>query len=280
MKLPQESLEELLLRKQMIRQNYMFAFPDRRIPNDELECVWVLSTGRCGTKTVADLLALSPQVFSFHEPQPRIWKLVNEGYQRRGEQRDGALDVVIDAVRRDIIEIANCYEFLYTESNHRFVFFAHELARVFPRSRFIFLYRDMDAVVKSALTRGWYTENDLYKDGRPHPKDGIERDRGQLLAWYWCETNEYILDFLSGIKRDRWRYLPFNDIDTQRVRKIQEIYEWLKVLSPPDQHIWDILKAKLNASPWGCGGRFAWPEYGEREEKIYDGLMGARRVSP
>ena len=45
---------------------------DQVVPVEELEPVFVLSTGRCGTQTMSALAELISDVSSHHEPEPKL----------------------------------------------------------------------------------------------------------------------------------------------------------------------------------------------------------------
>lgn len=49
--------------------------------NDKNVCMFVLSTGRVGTATLAALLGMAKNVFTYHEPRPLLYGLSKFSYE-------------------------------------------------------------------------------------------------------------------------------------------------------------------------------------------------------
>ena len=68
-------------------------------------CVFFLSSGRVGTKTIADLASLSENIIGFHEPKPKLYSLSNICYNTQDENKN--LELLKEAfltARRDLFE--------------------------------------------------------------------------------------------------------------------------------------------------------------------------------
>lgn len=103
-----------------------------------VEPTFVLSTGRCGTKWLTELLGKDHRMRINHDDYPdllRQSRMAYEGYEKNPilfqeilrVARDGYL---LDAYRRNQA---------YVETKHRITFFAHAIRQVYPKARFIHL---------------------------------------------------------------------------------------------------------------------------------------------
>ncbi len=165
-----------------------------------VEPVFVLSTGRCGTRWLTELLRKDSRMRVNHDDYPELLResrLAYEGYFRNPQlfkeilraTRDGYL---LDAYRRNQH---------YVETNHRITFLSYAIQAAYPKSRFIHVYRHPGDFVRSGIRRHWYrgTYNDIC---RPRIADQPAWDAMsaiEKLAWLWNETNEYIEGFIQTI---------------------------------------------------------------------------------
>lgn len=180
-----------------------------------MKAVFVLSTGRCGTMSLARLLNSHPRVIGLHEPLPRLVELSGEAY--RTPEAPWA-KFAIDVARRDYIQEANRQGKIYAETANRLTFFAHAIEDVFPGSLFIHLVRNPCSVIDSGVRRGWY-QGHPWDKGRIRPLGGLWARRwvclspAQKVAWNWVETNRFILNFLSGLPSERKLFLQLERLE-------------------------------------------------------------------
>lgn len=122
-------------------------------PSPDLRPCFIVSTGRCGSKMLARVLALHPQLGAFHEPKP--W-LNTEAYLRWSGRKDPEYaHARLEQKRDDLIEQVDANGLRYIESSH---FLSHVIPDLRDRydARFIHLYRDGRDFVRSGLERDWY----------------------------------------------------------------------------------------------------------------------------
>lgn len=260
-------LKTLQEQKPSLHQVYIEVFPVACLPANSLDCVWALSTGRCGTLTLSQLLDLSPTVIAMHEPMPRLWDLYMESYLR---PNDELYDKIIYTSRIDIVSSMAYLGYAYAETSHRLTFFAPNLKRVFSKSKFIYIRRPMDDVVRSAYLWGWYDPTmDRWVNMRPIPSQRPS-DRANLLAWYWCVVNEFVTEFVASLPKEDWFFLDFEDIKTGNIDRFFEMYDWLGVSRPEEGHIEGVLMQRFNR---GKNKELyhikkTWGEYDEREARL------------
>ena len=254
-----------LTQKRVVKMLYSEVLPQARISIEDMRCAWVLSTGRCGTSTMDGILGLSDGVASFHEPMPRLYELNDRAYVGRHRE---TLDAIVKYSKCDLISAVNVLGAVYAECSHRMTYYAKSLKHVFPTSKFIYVKRSMDEVVSSAYLREWYKPADQFLVGRIKPEMPIE-DRKKLLAWYWCATNTFILDFLETLDRKDWFYLDFDAIKNQDYDTFLRLFEWLEVEPPPLGRIEGVLFAEMNYGP-RVPVEKNWHEYDALEAGIND----------
>jgi hypothetical protein len=160
---------------------------------DIVEPFFVLSTGRCGTKWLTELLRNDCRIHVNHNDYPELLRqsrLAFEYYEKDPHlfqevlraARDGYL---LDSYRRGLI---------YVETNHRITFLAHAIRTVYPRAKFIHLVRHPGRFVQSGIRLHWYSGT-YYDLCRPRILDNTIWDSMtdiEKLAWLWNVTNQYV----------------------------------------------------------------------------------------
>lgn len=174
--------------------------------------VFVLSTGRCGTKLLTQLFNELPAVKAWHEPSPELTYYSRFAFEHWNTMNETeTLRRIVDAARYELVRNAFLLDKVYVETNNRITFYAFALAELYPQSRFIHLVRKPEKVVKSGLARGWYTGHTLYDESRPQPPTLIE-DPEAKIAWLWNETNGFIESFKKSVEAGRLMTVRSEDL--------------------------------------------------------------------
>ena len=261
------------LRRMILTLRNRFVFHKRLISFDEKHpCVFVLSTGRAGTKTIAELLGLSKQVFAYHEPRPLLYGLSRLSHQ----QYDGplvakVLQEAFLAARRDLLDFSLVSGKGYVETSPQVTFLAPAIAAAIPGALFIHLTRNPRDVVRSAMRRKWYegNPNDQY---RISPKEGSEELKSwgaynsfQKNIWLWAETNRWISRFCARLP-GQFLLIRAEDIFDGNEETLEQLYSFLGLAMPPKYRIENLLRKRLNAQ---TKGQFPepskWPEAWNRD---------------
>jgi len=180
--------------------------------------LFILSTGRSGTVTLAQLLNQIPGIEAFHEKPP---ELVPEA--RAYLKGDLPRDQLVALLRNTRKPSASRFE--YAESNQKFSFIIDALREAFPKARYVWLIRNGLEVVSSWAHR---------KNYWPHENKGIwsaHRIRGDEVGamspsqwaglspfgkccWYWAWTNNKIEADLKATDA-KWMLLRLEDLDSR-----------------------------------------------------------------
>lgn len=163
--------------------------------------VFILSTGRCGTKLLTKILSEIKKLDVHHQPYPEFsWhgKYAYEQFDVHPEK----LKLIFDAARYEMIRDTFLNKKVFVETNNRITFFAHQIAELYPNARFIHLIREPVSFVKSGLARNWYSGKELYDEGRiidhNNPQEWAKYTAEEKIAWLWRTTNEFVNDFKKG----------------------------------------------------------------------------------
>ena len=234
--------------------------------------VFVLSTGRCGTKWLSELLRRDRSVRVNHSDYPELLRASRMAFEEYAAEprlyreilraaRDGYL---MDAGRRGMT---------YVETNHRITFFAHAIRQVYPEARFVHLHRHPGEFVRSGIRRQWYSGS--YLDVcRPRLEDDAAWEamgNVERLAWLWNTTNQYIEEFLTVLDEpDRWLRVPAGEMYGEAAEAAR-VCEFVGA-RVGDGEIGSLLGRKINRQRTG-----SMPAYEEWDEPDKAAL---RRLTP
>jgi hypothetical protein len=170
--------------------------------------VFVLGSGRCGTKAIVKMLAGTPDLEAHHE-------YVRYYYQKEAVLFFDGLYSYDDMKNRlkSIYDGASYYSGSKTflDSSHKLVWCAEVLRDTYPKAKYIHLIRDGRKVASSFYNKLNIHQDDANKqyttwsltDGQlptPPPSEKywwpvspvLQYDRWQRICWYWMAMNEII----------------------------------------------------------------------------------------
>lgn len=166
--------------------------------------LFVLSTGRCGTGLLTEILSASPRLRVEHNPKPEL-EYVSSVIHRDNIDKD-ALEIAVLAARFDLYFLDTFLRGkIYVETNNRISFFAPALANLLPNAKFVHLVRNPADFVRSGMRRGYYQEGVVqYQrlDGSNYsPWNTFSRL--EKVTWEWNEINRKIEGFKSNVENER-----------------------------------------------------------------------------
>lgn len=229
-----------------------------KIVHEEARCCFVLSTGRCGTKLLTNLLALSNKVKCEHTPSPELTYFSKLAYER-GLEHKNKFQLGIDMARYELVKDAFLKNQIYVETNNRITFFTPFLAKVFKKSKFIHLVRHPGNFVQSGIRRNWYSGKNSHDAGRIVSYGTLNWNKMtkiEKIAWLWNETNQFIEDFKANIEDvNRVMFVKAEDLFSKAEASLR-IFEFLKVEPPLEKKISKVIKNPINVQKEG-----KFPEY-------------------
>lgn len=215
----------------------------------------VLSTGRCGTMTVARLLQLSSSFTASHEDVTfglRAFQTPCMEAGLRGKQWQ-------KAVLKEQLGANWTKAYLsgkrWCSASHFLTFFAPALAELSRDARFLHLVRDPYEVIRSAVSRGWYNDHpsDVYRPRPPH-NDPSHQDWprwGSLEknCWYWARVNRFALRLREEIGGERVLLLKSEDLFRADGATAATMISFFGGTLPNTSSIVEVLSEKHNAQP-------------------------------
>ena len=225
----------------------------RKIAWDSMTpCVFVLSTGRCGTQTLAALLGLSKRTLSLHSPWPRLGQLSRLAYEQGVLDEGEAFIEAFLIARKNLIQASAIAGKIYTETGPYNTFLAPVIRLALPKTRFIHLVRNPIHVVASAMQRKWYVDNtDDFTRIRPRSVSTIAWDQFNILqknAWLWAETNRWIMDYCDTLPPEQYLRLHAEDIFAGKADTVDQLFSFMSIPNPSQNRIRRVLQNRLNAS--------------------------------
>ncbi len=221
-------------------------------------CIFVLSTGRVGTETLASLCSLASNVFAYHEPVPKIYALSKLGYEYSA---DSVARIILgEAFNLSRVELLN-YSLGnnrgYVETSPQVTFLAPIIAELIPNSRFIHLVRNPKEVVRSGMRRKWFDGNS-YDVTRITPKVGTEAQRlwdcytpFQKNLWLWAETNRWTMKFCRTVPPENVLLLRSEDVFSANSGTLERLFDFVASPLPSERKIRNVLSKKLNSQKTG-----------------------------
>lgn len=238
-------------------------------------CVFFLSTGRVGTKTIAALASLSEHVIAFHEPAPKLYGLSNICYQTFDENRN--LELFKEAfltARKDLFNYTLSFNKGYVETSPQVTFLAPIIRSVMPEAKFVHVIRDPRSFIRSGMRRRWYVDHPMDNTRIKPPLSSELCDQWQhwspfrKIIWLWQESNLWIDKFMSTLRRDQGLFLQAEEIFELTPNSLEKLYRILNTDMPSEKKIKWILSKKFNAQTTGD-----FPEFSGWTDKMYTELV-------
>jgi hypothetical protein len=223
------------------------------------QCLFVLSSGRTGTQTVAGILDTSPHMLAEHEAHPRLVKASFDYHMAGGptaSDRERWLELVL-AGRDDLVLNASRRGRIYAETSNRMTYVADLLRDAFPASRFVFLHRHPHQVIVSGQRRGWYHDHPWdFARIVPRADDPVAADwaaMGQVerIAWYWAQVNGDAAEFLSSLPPERRLELRADALFDPSTGAWRGLFELAGVPAPAERSVRAVLGRQLNRQVGG-----------------------------
>ena len=243
-------------------EHFLGHFPRKWFNAEDIDIVFVLGTGKCGSVTITKILNASPGVYANHELAPRLWHLNNEAH--KDDCESNIWDAFYWATRRDYCSITQDNGLVFGEVNHRTTWFLPALKRLFPKAKFIILWREFNSCVESMVRWGVYSPEYRARQGALEPPESITDSR-VACAWYWVTLHEYILKHIEGTN---FTTLPFTWIKEGNTEAIANTFEKIGLDRPPDDQLKEILSEKLNPTKINLIVPKVWGEFDDRARAI------------
>ncbi|RMF16452.1 MAG: hypothetical protein D6761_06250 [Candidatus Dadabacteria bacterium] len=256
-------------------QTWEYLTPDEILA--DTRCIFVASTGRCGTAMLTALLEHDVRNRVWHKPAAELGYPSTISYRDFHDQPDRIAELVFHA-RFDMISDAGLRGYRYVETNNRITFYLPGLLRLLPHAKVIHLIRDPFAFISSGVRRKYYQNSlgDLSRI-RPRPGDAHSDDWAQWspqvrCGWLWNETNQWIEDAVTELPANQLLRLRAEDLfhDPATARGVLDFCE----TEAPERLIRKLQHNPVNAQ----GGRgLQYSDFSEADRMLIRRLTPLRK---
>lgn len=207
--------------------------------------IFVLSTGRCGTMLLTEILRSSKYLVPVHEPFPEL--SYHSALAFEEPQKNNGHKAAIDTARYESIRNAYLLDKRYVETNNRITFFAYYLAELYPEAKFIHLVRNPKHFIESGVLREWYSGKNLFDEGRIRDEQLFKTfNHHQRIAWLWAQTNQFSEEF-SQAHPKKCFLLRSEDL-FRGSKEVVEVLRSLGINDISEDVIQNNVKTKVNQS--------------------------------
>lgn len=198
---------------------------------------FVVGTGRCGSTTIAKALTIDGELTCLHEPKLQLVRTSTK--YAHGELPE--LDVKSEL--QQLFDGPSALpQGVYGESDQKLSNMIAILHQLFPAAKFLWLIRNPVDTVNSMHSRGWFSDNELFRspgkepntDRRYRPVFGenrihadkagamshaqwVEMSEFERNCWYWTYWNELIENQLNVLPAASWMKVKLEELsDVQK----------------------------------------------------------------
>ena len=186
--------------------------------------VFFLSTGRCGTAWLTELLRNEPLFKVFHDPLPALRVQSKLAYELNVNSAE--LKNTENTLLKEIFLAGREELFLHCAkaqkrpviTDSRTSFFAQQLLELYPNAKFVHLHRHPGEFVRSGIRRSWYEIKNQTELSRIQPtkvdpnfEDWQTFNSIQKISWLWMETNRFISEFSKLVPEKNFFESSFNN---------------------------------------------------------------------
>jgi hypothetical protein len=234
------------------------------------QIIFVLSTGRSGSKVIASLFDKHPDAGGYHDTFPHIYVWSQDYlYKRRSEA----------SIEHDLRMLYNATDMstgrVHCQSDQKLAPLVPILAKIFPASKFIWLVRPAEKFLSSSYPRGWFRNREFNiepnpeeffpQKAKPSQFDADHRVNGSLLnefsksdwstitaferlCWYWTYWNSMIEEYLGELSPDRSICVNLDDLDSS----LDKIYRFagLENVDVSAERMNSAKYEKINQNQW------------------------------
>ncbi|HAJ27407.1 MAG TPA: hypothetical protein DCG53_09230 [Syntrophus sp. (in: bacteria)] len=226
---------------------------NRTVPSEVLnaESFFVLSSGRCGSKTLNEVINTAENVRSFHTSRPEVGQGSLEAFWNRIDKKE-----FLSNYHYPLIQQTSKDGFVFGETSPAITAFSDVLAETIPKAKFVILVRDPLTFTRSALFQNFYHGHgdDTYRFTPSKDTDTYiqwkKKSQADKICWLWNEFNNLIEKVTENLDQDRFMVLHFEDL-FGNVRTIRKLFDFLNLKGFSSSRVSEVIKVKRNANNYG-----------------------------
>lgn len=205
--------------------------------------IFVVGTGRSGSNAIAKILGRHSKVQAIHDSFIQLAEISNKKLCNKTNSED-----IISEINGVVSDLSFIKKDKILYSDQKLSAVISELSILYPKSKFIWLIRDLESFVNSAYTRGWFDNSEfgLGKNSKEfyEPKNkpaqyyAFGRINGSKIGsfsknewnnmtgferncWYWNYWNNLIKNQLNLLDKSRYISIHLNNL-SNKLAKVQK----------------------------------------------------------
>lgn len=261
------------------------------------QAFFILGAPRSATTFLATVLNTAMNARVFVEQVPKLGYESREKYLGHFNSFEDSKNF-IKSQKNTFIQNINNDGYIYGDKNPNFLPFLRELCEVWPKSKFVYIYRDGRDVVSSLLKwndsgkkifqmvedgvedGAMYPVQDLWdysrlrpRKGEPHYESWQELSLFEKCCIYWNNYNLLALDELSKVANDR--VISVN-VTKSNASDYAGLFDFLELKEFDENLVAGILEQKINNSKFvsenSANNQIAnnWQKWTDEQKKTYE----------
>lgn len=215
------------------------------------EAFFCLSTGRCGTKTLARLLSTAQNARVYHHPRPYLVKETLAAYHGEIDRRR-----TFWKARGDVLRDAWKDGLVFGETDHNMTAFAPAINEDLEQAKFIVLVRNPWDFIRSGMRRQYYKshpwDEGRLRPSRQHPDHEAweTMTHFEKVCWLWRETYHRISTFVADLPEEQYKIVQFERLVADE-EVTADLFDFLGLEGYSAEAVEGILGRKLNRQNQG-----------------------------
>ena len=215
------------------------------------EAFFILSSGRCGIKTLNEVINTAENVKSFHATNPEIGQGALDAFWNRIDKKEFLSNYCYPLIRQAAKDGV-----VFGETTPAITAFSDVLTESIPKAKFIILVRDPLTFARSALLQNFYHghPDDSYRFTPPKNTDAYiqwkKMSQVEKICWLWNEFYNLIEKTTENLNKDRFVVLHYEDLFGD-IQTISRLFDFLNLKGFSSSHVSEVLRVKRNANHYG-----------------------------
>jgi len=203
--------------------------------------IFFISTGRTGTKFIAELLKLCPRVKAYHEPEPTLMSVSSELYEANLSRENQGL--IFKSVRYEKMLKHQLADFRYVESNQTLISLVDGILLNFPNAKVVFIVREPYCFAQSAYRKGWFANDSVWENNRIGHQDVSTMGQLKAIFNYWSTVNRVAIE--KSALYGQCTIVKLEEL-TSDIEKLKEVMRFIKVEDIPLATLKKKVTVKVN----------------------------------
>lgn len=223
------------------------------VPSEVLnaEAFFVLSSGRCGSKTLNDVLNTADNVRSFHTSKSDMGQGAVDAFRNGLDKKAFLSNYHYPLIQRTAKE-----GYIFGETTPAITPFADVFAGTIPKAKFVILVRNPLAFTRSALFQNFYHghTDDPYRFSPSKDTEAYiqwrKKSQVEKICWLWNEIYDQVERATEKLDQESFMVLRFEDL-FGNIQILSNLFDFLNLKGFSSSRVAEALKVKRNANNYG-----------------------------